>query len=110
VQEALEIARRSGSRYGVGTALRALGRTQLAAGTPIDAIGTLQDAVTTFEEIRARYDTARVWLDLGAAAVGAGDRAAAAAHWDHARRRLVELHVPRWVERAETLIRGLGGV
>ncbi len=108
-REALEIARTSGSRYGVGQALRALGRIQVAAGAPADAMATLQDAVTTFEEIRARYDTARGWLDLGAAAVAAGDRAAAAEHWERARRRLVELHVPRWVERAETLVRSLGG-
>jgi DNA-binding NtrC family response regulator/tetratricopeptide (TPR) repeat protein len=109
-REALEIARTSGSRYGIGQALRALGRIQLAAGAPRDAMATLPEAIATFEDIRARYDTARGWLDLGAAAVAAGDKAAAADYWERARRRLVELHVPRWVERAEALARGLGGV
>ena len=55
-------------------ALRALGRLQLAAGTPAEAMATLQEAVATFEAIRARYDTARVWLDLGAGGSAAGDR------------------------------------
>jgi transcriptional regulator with AAA-type ATPase domain/tetratricopeptide (TPR) repeat protein len=104
-REALEICRASRSAYGVGLALRALGRTQLTAGAPADAMATLEEAVATFETIRARYDTARVWLDLGAAAGAAGDRKRAARHWDEARQRLVELRVPRWAERAERLLR-----
>ena len=109
-REALDVCRAAGSPYGVGMALRALGRLQLAAGTPAEAMATLQEAVATFEAIRARYDTARVWLDLGAGANAAGDRRAAAGHWEQARRRLVELRVPRWAERAERLVRSLGGV
>ena len=109
-REALEISRAAGSAYGVGLALRVLGRIQLAAGAPADAMATLEEAVATFEAIRARYDTARVWLDLGAAASAAGDRQRAAGHWGDAHRRLVELRVPRWAERAERLVRSLGSV
>ena len=109
-REALEISRAAGSVYGVGLALRVLGRIQLAAGAPADAMATLEEAVATFEAIRARYDTARVWLDLGAAACAAGDRQRAAGHWGDAHRRLVELRVTRWAERAERLVRSLGSV
>ena len=109
-REALEISRAAGSAYGVGLALRVLGRIQLAAGAPADAMATLEEAVATFEAIRARYDTARVWLDLGAAACAAGDRQRAAGHWGDAHRRLVELRVTRWAERAERLVRSLGSV
>jgi tetratricopeptide (TPR) repeat protein len=109
-REALEISRAAGSAYGVGLALRVLCRIQLAAGAPADAMATLEEAVATFEAIRARYDTARVWLDLGAAAGAAGDRQRAAGHWGDAHRRLVELRVTRWAERAERLVRSLGSV
>jgi hypothetical protein len=63
--------------------------------------------VATFEAIQARYDVARVWVDLGEAALARGPRAGAAEHWEHARRRFVELHVPRWAQRAEVLLRTL---
>ena len=106
-REALEITRAAGSRYGVGQALRALGRVQLAAGALAEATATLHEAVATFEAIRARYDTARVWMDLGEVALAMGDRAAAAGHWEDARQRFVDLRVPRWAERAEVLVQTL---
>ena len=74
-REALEITRASRSLYGVGLALRALGRIQLAAGTPVEALATLEEALRTFEDMQGRYDAARVWLDLGDAALAAGNRA-----------------------------------
>jgi DNA-binding NtrC family response regulator/tetratricopeptide (TPR) repeat protein len=106
-REALEITRAARSRYGVGLALRALGRAQLAAGAPLEAIPTLQEALATFDGIQARYDVARVSLDLGDAALAAGDRSAAGAHRERAHQRFVELHVPRWAERAAALARSL---
>ena len=106
-REALEITRASRSLYGVGLALRALGRIQLAAGRPAEALRTLEEALGTFEGMQGRYDAGRVWLDLGAAALAAGNRAAAAEHWERARRRFADLHVPRWAERAEALARTL---
>jgi tetratricopeptide (TPR) repeat protein len=105
--EALEITRAARSLYGVALALRALGRAQLAAGTPGDAIATLEEALAGFEGIQARYDAARVWLDLAEAALASGDSVAAAAHRERARQRFVELHVPRWAERAAAPIRPL---
>jgi tetratricopeptide (TPR) repeat protein len=105
--EALEIGRAARSLYGVGLALRALGRIQLAAGAPAEAIATLEEALQTFEGMQGSYDAARVWLDLGEAALAAGDRAAAAAHRERARQRFVALGVHRWAERAETLVRAL---
>jgi DNA-binding NtrC family response regulator/tetratricopeptide (TPR) repeat protein len=107
-REALEIARAARSLYGVALALRALGRVQLRAGAPAEATLTLQEALAMFEGMQARYDAPRVWLDLGEAALAAGNCAAAAEHWERARRRFVDLHVPRWAERAEALARTLG--
>ena len=104
-REALEITRTARSLYGIALALRALGRAQLAAGAPAEAIATLEEALAGFEAIQARYDAARVWLDLGEAVLVAGDRATATAHAERARRRFVELHVPRWAERAAALAR-----
>ena len=107
-REALEITRTTRSLYGVGLALRALGRIQLAAGAPAEATATLEEALATFEGMQARYDAARVWLHLGEAACAAGDLGAAAEHWARARRRFVDLDIPRWVERADALARTLG--
>ncbi|HEX2499936.1 MAG TPA: sigma 54-interacting transcriptional regulator [Methylomirabilota bacterium] len=106
-REALEISRAARSAYGVGMALRALGRAQLAAGAAQDAMATLQESGSAFETMQARYDTARVWMDLGAAALGTGDRAAAGHYWEQARRRFAELRVPAWAERAAALARAL---
>jgi tetratricopeptide (TPR) repeat protein len=106
-QEALGITRAARSPYGIGLALRALGRVQRAVGALSEASATLREAVATFEAIQARYDVARVWVDLGEAALARGHRAGAAEHWEHARRRFVELHVPRWAQRAEVLLRTL---
>ena len=102
--QALEITRATRSLYGVGLALRALGRSQLAAGTPAEAAATLQDARATFEAMQGRYDAARVWLDLGEAALAGGDRATAAEHRERARQCFVALRVPRWTARAEALL------
>jgi transcriptional regulator with AAA-type ATPase domain/tetratricopeptide (TPR) repeat protein len=106
-REALEITRVSRSQYGVGLALRALGRIQLAAKTPTEAMATLEEALATFEAMQGRYDAARVWLDLGEAALATGNRAAARQHRERARQRFVDLRVPRWAERAEALARSL---
>ena len=106
-REALEITRAARSPYGVGLALRALGRVQLATGAVSEAMATLHEAGATFEAIQARYDVARVWMDRGEAALATGDRTAAAQHWEHARQRFVDLHVARWAERAEALARTL---
>ncbi len=76
-------------------------------GDAAAALATLEEALATFEGMQGRYDAARVWLDLGDAALAAGDRAAAAEHRERARRRFVDLHVPRWAERAEALARSL---
>jgi hypothetical protein len=46
-----------------------------------------------------------VWLDLGEAALATGQRAAATEHRERARRRFVDLRVPRWAERAVALAR-----
>jgi DNA-binding NtrC family response regulator/tetratricopeptide (TPR) repeat protein len=106
-REALEITRAARSLYGVAMALRALGRVQLGAGAPADATAALEEALGRFESMQARYDAGRVWLDLGQASLAAGNRAAATEHWERARRRFVELHIPRWAERADTLARAL---
>jgi tetratricopeptide (TPR) repeat protein len=100
---ALEISRAAASPYGIGLALRALGRVQLAAGDLSEATATLHDAGSAFDAIQARYDAARVWLDLGAAAREAGDRTRAAEYCERARRCFVDLRVPRWAERAAAL-------
>ena len=104
-REALQITRAARSPYGVGLALRALGRAQLAAGAWSDAAATLHEAGAAFEAIQARYDAARAWMDLGAAASETGDRETAAEHWGQARRRFVELHLPKWAARADALVR-----
>ena len=64
-REALGITRAARSPYGVGLALRALGRVQLAAGALPEATSTLHEAGAAFEAMQARYDAARVWMDLG---------------------------------------------
>lgn len=105
--EALEITRATRSLYGVGLALRTLGRIHLDAGELTEAIAAFQEASATFEGMQARYDAARVELDLGEAALAAGDRAAAIEHRERARQRFVALRVPRWAERAAALVRAL---
>jgi DNA-binding NtrC family response regulator/tetratricopeptide (TPR) repeat protein len=104
-REALEITRAARSLYGVGLALRALGRVQLAAGSAAEATATLEDALATFETMQARYDAARVWLDLGEAAQASGQAAQATRHWERARQRFLDLHVPSRAHGAEALVR-----
>jgi tetratricopeptide (TPR) repeat protein len=104
-REALEITRAARSLYGVGLALRALGRVQLAAGSAAEATATLEEALAAFETMQARYDAARVWLDLGEAARADGQIAEAARHSERARQRFLELHVPGRAHRAEALAR-----
>ena len=106
-REALEITRASRSLYGVGLALRALGRIQLAAGRPAEALATLEEALGTFEGMqgalrrgpglaRSRRRRPRGRQSGGGRrALGAGPPA------------LRDLHVPRWAERAEALARTL---
>jgi len=81
------------------------GAAQLAADAGTEATATLHEAGAAFEAIQARYDAARAWMDLGAAANEIGDREGAAEHWGRARRRFVELHLPKWAERADALVR-----
>src|SRR5262249_23559576 len=104
-REALQITRAASSPYGVGLALRALGRAQLAADAGLEATATLHEAGAAFEAIQARYDAARAWMDLGAAVHETGDRESAAEHWGRARPRFVERHRPKWAERADALLR-----
>ena len=106
-REALEITRATRSLYGVGLALRALGRIELAAGSPGEAIALLEEALVMFEGMQGRYDAARVRLDLGEAALAIGDRAAASEQRERARQRFVDLHVPHWAARAEALARAV---
>jgi DNA-binding NtrC family response regulator/tetratricopeptide (TPR) repeat protein len=108
-REALEITRAARSLYGVGLALRALGRIQLAAGAPAEATATLREALGTFDGMQGRYDVARVRLDLAEAARAAGQVAEALEHCQRARQRFIELRVRRWAERAEALARSLSG-
>jgi adenylate cyclase len=103
-REALEITRAARSFYGVGLALRALGRVQLAAGSAAEATATLQEALSTFETMQARYDAARVWLDLGEVARANGQWAEARRRWERARQRFLDLRVPGRAQRAEALV------
>jgi hypothetical protein len=52
--------------------------------------------------MQSRYDAGRVWLDLADAARATRNHVAVAEHCERARRRFIDLHVPRWAERAAT--------
>jgi hypothetical protein len=71
-----------------------------AGGALSEAERHLKDALGTFESVQARYDVGRTHLDLAALAHAQGDRKAAAAHRDEARRVFEALKIPKYVERA----------
>ena len=106
-REALEITRAARSPYGIGLALRALARVQLAVGASSEAMATLDEAAATFEAIQARYDAARVWMDRGEARPRDRRPGGSRPALERARQRFVDLHVARWAERAEALARTL---
>lgn len=105
---ALELTRDAQFVYGSGWAQRTLGRIATAEGAHAEARRYLDQAGATFESLHARYDVARTRLDLAALAHACGAPDEAAAQLAEARRGLVALNVPRYVERAERLARELG--
>ncbi|MGH7412226.1 MAG: sigma 54-interacting transcriptional regulator [Candidatus Methylomirabilis sp.] len=106
--QGLDITRDAKSLYGVGWALRSLGRIAQARGAFSEAEAHLNEALRTFDSMQARYDLARTHLDLAALAHAQGDQERASVHVRQAYSLFRGLRVPKYVERAEQLAQGFG--
>jgi tetratricopeptide (TPR) repeat protein len=102
-EEALEVTRESGFRYGIVLANRALGQIARGRGRDSEAEDHLREALAGFQSLQVPFETARTRLDLALLAHGRGDAAQAATQLAEAHRDFVALGVPRYVERAERM-------
>jgi tetratricopeptide (TPR) repeat protein len=91
----LSLAREAAFPYGLGLAVRALGRLARARGLRDEAARLLGEALDTFRTIDARYEQARTCLDLAALAAARDDAGARQAHLAEARRLFQALGIPR---------------
>jgi DNA-binding NtrC family response regulator/tetratricopeptide (TPR) repeat protein len=106
---AVELARRSSSRPGVGWAERALGQVAQARGALGDARDHLESALAAFEAMEAAFEAARTHLELARLARAREDGPAAARHVAEARGRFESLGLPRWLARVGALAGEPGG-
>jgi DNA-binding NtrC family response regulator/tetratricopeptide (TPR) repeat protein len=106
--QALELARRTSSRHGIGWAERALGLVAEARGSLDDAWDHLRSALEAFEGMEAGFEIARTHAALAELARARGDGPAVEAHLEEARRRFRALGLPRWTARVEALAAELG--
>src|SRR5712691_6522923 len=107
-QRGLDIARAAHHGYGVGWALRALGRVAQARGLCTEAAIYLHEALQAFVSIQMPFETGRSHLDLAALAHAQGNQASAATHLTEAYALFTEVQVPRYVERTVQLASEFG--
>jgi tetratricopeptide (TPR) repeat protein len=100
-REALTTTEGVGFRYGSGMAQRALGRIARAAGDREGAETWLGQALESFRSIQAPFEVGRTRLELALLA-GAGS-AEAGRQLGEARRIFVELRLPRYVGKTDSL-------
>jgi tetratricopeptide (TPR) repeat protein len=108
ILEALELSTDIKYLLGVGFSKRALGRIAQAQGALEESEEHLGEALQTVVSAGARFETGCTRLDLAALAHAGGDREAAAAHLKEAHSLFEDLHVPKYVERAEQLAKDFG--
>jgi len=106
--QGLQMARVANSVHGAGWAERALGRIAQATGGLAEAGAHLREALRAFASMNARYEVARIHLDLASLAHAQRDEPAASRELAEAHRLFHALRVPRYVERTEALATQLG--
>ncbi|MBI1735324.1 MAG: sigma 54-interacting transcriptional regulator [Candidatus Rokubacteria bacterium] len=106
--QGLRIGTESHSPWGIGCAERALGRIAQARGALDETDRRLGAAYRLFTDIGARYDAARTSMDLATLAHARRDAAGVRRHLAEARRTFAELHVDRYVARADALATQFG--
>lgn len=106
--EAVAVSRDSGSRFGLGWALRALGRAAGDEDRASEAEASLADALRAFEETDARFEAARSRLDLATSAHRRGNARDAAQHLHEAHAVFEALGVPRWLAATRSLAATMG--
>lgn len=92
-------------RYGLGWAVRALGRIALARGALAEAESYLTRALDSFVSIEARAEGARTHVALAELARGQRDRDKVIRHLTEAHRIFAGLALPKHTERLEALAR-----
>jgi tetratricopeptide (TPR) repeat protein len=97
-------------RYGVGLSQRVLGWVAEAEGTRNAAEAKLLEALEAFASIPAYFEQGRTHVALATVAHASGNLDLAATHLKEARATFVRLQVPRYVERADYLIRDFGAL
>ncbi len=107
-QQGFDVARAAHHGYGVGWALRALGRVAQARGLRTEAVSYLQEALQTFVSIQMPFETGRSHLDLAAFTHVQGNQEATATHLTEAYVLFTALQVPRYVERTVQLASEFG--
>jgi tetratricopeptide (TPR) repeat protein len=107
-QQALEMTLHPRHSHGAGWARRTLGRVAQAEGAALEAERHLAEAAAVFAAIGARFEEARTRLDLAALHRDRGQREAAVAEMERARRLLRGLGVARYDATLSALAAALG--
>ena len=106
---ALEVTEEVHFLYGIGLAQRSRGRVARAERSLDEAEDWLTRALQTFLSLQVPFEAARTRLDLALLAHARGDFEEAASELGTAHRLFGEMHVPKYVERAERLALELAG-
>jgi DNA-binding NtrC family response regulator/tetratricopeptide (TPR) repeat protein len=106
--QGLQLARVTGTMQGIGWAERTLGHIAQARGALQDAAEHLEEALRAFETVEAAFEIGRTRFDLAALARARGHQDTSTPHLAQAHRQFRELHLPRWVERAEARAQAWG--
>ena len=93
-QQALELQRKLGDRFGQAETWDSLGYANLRLGRHAAAISCYQTAVALYQRFDDRYNAADSTASLGDAHYAAGDLAAARTAWRHAAHSLDLLRHP----------------
>ena len=101
--QGLELAKDVKNPWGIGTAQHALGVIAHASGDLSEAEIQFQKALDTCYAMRARYQLARIHLDMAGLAHGQGSQDAATMQLNKAYAWFKKLRVPKYAEKAEQL-------
>jgi tetratricopeptide (TPR) repeat protein len=94
--------------YGIGLALRALGRVAMERQDREEARRRFSEAIAQFQGLRVAFEVARTQLELMALARSEGRTGEAMERLAEARNAFIELGVPRYVERTGAMAGELG--